>query len=112
MTNAQAHLIRRWGVTVWLSKARLSMRVPCEMRKPLACLRGRLIAHERAVGCLLGYYITLLLDQKSEKPTWEEGQNRVVDLLFNVARCLRSPEIEAGFADNEVEVRKWRSAPP
>ncbi len=32
------------------------MRVPCKMSKPLACLRGRLIARESAVGCSLGYY--------------------------------------------------------
>ncbi len=32
----------------------MSMRVPCEMSKPLVCLRGRLIARERAVGCSLG----------------------------------------------------------
>ncbi len=32
------------------------MRVPCEMSKPLARLRGRLIVRERAVGCSLGYY--------------------------------------------------------
>ncbi len=56
VSNAQAHLIGRWGVTVLLAKARLSMRVPCETSKPLACLRGRLIARERAVGCSLGYY--------------------------------------------------------
>ncbi len=37
VTNAQAHLIGRWGVTVLLAKARLSMRVPCEMSKTLAC---------------------------------------------------------------------------
>ncbi len=40
VANAQSHLIGRWGVTVWLANARLSMRVPCEMSKPLACLRG------------------------------------------------------------------------
>ncbi len=40
VTNAQKHLIGRWGVTVGLAKARLSMRVPCEMTKRLACLRG------------------------------------------------------------------------
>ncbi len=56
VTNAQAHFIGRWGVTVWLAKARLIMRVPCEMGKPLACLRGRLTARGRAVGCSLGYY--------------------------------------------------------
>ncbi len=33
--------------------------VPCEMSKPLACLRGRLTARERPVGCSLGYYTTL-----------------------------------------------------
>ncbi len=43
--------------------------VPCEMSKSLTCLRGRLIAREKAVGCSLGYYITLLLDPKSVKPT-------------------------------------------
>ncbi len=56
VTNAQAHLIGRWGVTAWLAKACLCMRVPCEMSKPLACLPGGLIARERAVGCSLGYY--------------------------------------------------------
>ncbi len=56
VANAQAHLIGRWGVTVWMVKARLSMRVPFEMSKPLACMRGWLIARERAVGCPLGYY--------------------------------------------------------
>ncbi len=34
-----------------------SMRVPCKRSEPLACLRGRLIAHARAVGCSLGYYM-------------------------------------------------------
>ncbi len=87
------------------------MRVPCEMSKSLACLRGRLIARERTVGCSLGYYITLLLDPKSEDATKEEGQNRVLDLLFKVARRLRSPEIEAGFAVKNVDVREWSSAP-
>ncbi len=57
VTNAHAHLIGRWGVTVWLAKARVSIRIPCKMSKPLACLRGRLIARERAVGCSLSYYI-------------------------------------------------------
>ncbi len=56
MANAQAHLIGQWGVAVWLAKARLSMRVPCEMSKPLACLRGRLVAREMAVGCSHGDY--------------------------------------------------------
>ncbi len=32
------------------------MRVPCEMNKPLTCLREQLIARERAVGCSLCYY--------------------------------------------------------
>ncbi len=34
----------------------LSMRVLCEMSKRLACLRGRLMARERAMGCSLGGY--------------------------------------------------------
>ncbi len=55
-----------------------------------------MIARERAVACSCGYYIILLLDLNSVEPTPEEGLNRVVDLLFNVARGIRKPEIEAG----------------
>ncbi len=51
VTNAQTHLIGRWGVTVWLAKARLSMRVPCEMSKPWACLWGA--ADSTREGCEL-----------------------------------------------------------
>ncbi len=31
--------------------------VPCEISKPVVCLRGRFIARERTVGCSLGHYI-------------------------------------------------------
>ncbi len=34
------------------------MRVPCQMGKPLTCLKGRLIARERVVGYSLGYHTT------------------------------------------------------
>ncbi len=45
-----------------------------------------------------GSYITLLQDPKSENATEENGRkSRIADLLFNVAWCLRSPEIDAVF---------------
>ncbi len=34
------------------------------MSKPLACLRGRLIARERTVGCSLGHYRLPAIDLK------------------------------------------------
>ncbi len=49
VVHINAHLIGRWGVAVGLAKARLSMRVPCEMSNRLACFRGQLIAREWAV---------------------------------------------------------------
>ncbi len=53
VTNAQAHLIDRWDVTVWLAKARLSTRLPCEMSKRMAYLRGQFIAREKTVAVRL-----------------------------------------------------------
>ncbi len=63
--NAQAHLIGERGVTVWLAKACLSMRVPRKTSKRLASLRRRLIAHERAVGCSLGGCTCITLKTES-----------------------------------------------
>ncbi len=56
----------------------------------------------RAIDCMRlgtsGSYITLLLDPKSENATEENGRkSRIADLLFNVAWCLGSPEIDAVF---------------
>ncbi len=51
------------GVTTWLTKTRLSMRVPCEMSKRLSCLRGRLIARERAVAVCLAAADALLAQE-------------------------------------------------
>ncbi len=39
-------------------------RVSCQINKLLPCMLGLLIEGERVVGCLLGYYITILLDPK------------------------------------------------
>ncbi len=55
------------------------------------------------------HYITLLLDPKLEKATEEEEQkSRIVDLPFNVAQCLRSPEIEAMFEILKLKVDELR----
>ncbi len=56
-----------------------------------------------------GSYITLLLDPKSEKATEEYcRKSRIVDLLFNVAWCLRSPKIDAVFAIFKLSVDELR----
>ncbi len=49
-------LFGRWGVTVLLAMARVRMRVPWEMNNWLACMWGRWVSPERAVGCSLGFY--------------------------------------------------------
>ncbi len=52
-------------------------------------------------------YITLLLDP--EKATGEDGRkSRIADLLFNMARCLRSTEIEAMFEILKLMVDELR----
>ncbi len=43
-------------------------------------------------------YVNLLLDPKSENAAEEEDrQSKIADLLFNVAWCLKSAEIQAVF---------------
>ncbi len=94
------------------------MRVPSGMSKPLPCLPERLIARVRAVGCSLGSHITLLLDPKSVEPASEEGLNRVVDLLFNVAEtitnyilgCLQRTSIDEGTNADHVIHYKSKSS--
>ncbi len=55
------------------------------------------------------HFITLLLDPKSEKATEEYGlTSRIVDLLFNVALCLRSPGIDAVFEIFKLRVDEFR----
>ncbi len=55
------------------------------------------------------YYITLVLDPKLQKATKEEGRNyRIVDLLFNVARCQKSPEVGTLFEILTLSVNELR----
>ncbi len=56
-----------------------------------------------------GSYITLLLDPKSENSMEENGRkSRIADLPFNVAWCLRSPEIDAVFEISTLSVDELR----
>ncbi len=55
------------------------------------------------------HYITPLLYPKSEKATEEESRkSRILDLLFHMAQCLRSPEIEAMFEILKLRVDELR----
>ncbi len=64
---------------------------------------------------VLGCYIALLLDPKSEKVTVEKGRNtKDEDLLFNVPLCIRGPKLKRdrgiGIEDQEWSVALLRFA--
>ncbi len=75
------------------------MLVPCEVSKRWACLRKRLIAPERAVGCSFGYFIgfeisarnrtsQLLKELGHKLHALDQGKARLFFVLGQVPMCL------------------------
>ncbi len=83
------------------------------MSKPLACLRGRLTARERTVGCLHGYYKPLVVQLRGgqlrvEDPgfeSWTGKVNKTLQVEKDIARqktSLAFKHLDSGGSEKDI----------